>query len=193
MTYYLYSRKEVRGFKAQLREYALKAENLSRDYDTYRRKYLDLDDRFGEVKNMEQTYRVAFQEWKSKYEALQASITSPSKPKIEDKTTTPNQGHVQIDEEDNHILFVSWKKKARKLEKYIDKLQLDKERLQDQLADMENKEELIQQMEEQLIQVKKQLKLMSEGLILSPMKKNQSIGKKDQTTSSSSDVFDLSE
>ncbi len=56
--------------KEQMRLYAAKVEELTSNYDEYRRKYLDLDDQYGELKSQEQTYRVAYHEWKEKFEAL---------------------------------------------------------------------------------------------------------------------------
>ena len=60
----------MRRHKIQMRQYALKVEELTANYDDYRRKYIDLDDRFRELQSQEQTYRVAYQEWKEKYNGL---------------------------------------------------------------------------------------------------------------------------
>lgn len=60
----------MRRHKEHMRLYAAKVEELTSNYDDYRRKYLDLDDKFVELKSQEQTYRVAYNEWKEKYQAL---------------------------------------------------------------------------------------------------------------------------
>lgn len=75
-TVWLYWMNRNREHKTKIRAFSKKAEELSRNYDVYRRKYLDLDDQYRKLKSEEQTYRIAFQEWKTKYEDLSAEVGS---------------------------------------------------------------------------------------------------------------------
>lgn len=62
-------------YKYRIQAFSKKAEGLSSNYDYYRRKYIDLDDAYRQLKKEEAIQRVAAHEWRIKYEQLQRSQT----------------------------------------------------------------------------------------------------------------------
>lgn len=150
----LISKRSIQDYKSRIREFSEKAEVLSKNYDAYRLKYLDLDDRYQEVKNMEQTYRVAFQEWKAKYEDLkQESKMAPSESNERKEDTTPPTP----DKDDAAILYVSWKRKAKKWEKEWKQVSEAYAADKEHWAEQEEQLEHLQGMEMELLSVKNQL------------------------------------
>lgn len=182
--HFMMSKRSIQDYKSRIREFSEKAEVLSKNYDAYRLKYLDLDDRFQEVKNMEQTYRVAFQEWKGKYEDLKQQsqrVPSKSKDRHDDPLlSTP-------DEDDAAILYVSWKRKAKKWEKEWKQVSEAYAADKEQWAQQEEQLEHLQGVEIELLKVKNQLS----GIIHNIQGTTQGDLVADEQENGRSTVFDL--
>ena len=151
--YYHYSRSERERLKRSLRSHAEKAEQLSQNYDKYRRKYLDLDDRFQEVQNMEQTYRVAYQEWKAKFEDLEGR-----------STRSADMDMNTIDEKEEAVLHSHWKSRAQKAEsqliemtKRIAALEEQNQDLAERIVDLDAKEQQLNEVKKSFSKIYRQL------------------------------------
>jgi chromosome segregation ATPase len=139
--------------KENLRAHAQKAEQLSKDYDEYRRKYLDLDDRFQEVKNMEQTYRVAYQEWKTKYEELERRASQ------EETDLTAHR-----DELEEVVLYQHWKARAQQAESQLEEWAERTASLEDHNTVLEERVRHLEFNNQQLEEVRQSLKKVYQQL-----------------------------
>ncbi len=69
----------ISSLKNQLRDIKTERDQLRFNFDQVRKEKIETDDKLNQLQAQERTYKVAYEDWKSKYESLEQKYTSQRK------------------------------------------------------------------------------------------------------------------